>query len=77
MTVKKEAFKNIVRKGENTGYKRFLLFPQCFLPIPKGTSVVKLHLFCKSANALSLDQSKNLSFGKELGLLLMGLIAKS
>ena len=21
---------NIVRKGENTGYQRFLLFPQCF-----------------------------------------------
>ena len=42
----KEAFQNIVRKGENAGNQHFLLLPQCFLPIPKRTSVVKLHLFC-------------------------------
>ena len=47
MTVKKKAFKNIVRKGENAGNQHFLLFPQSFLPIPKRTSVVKLHLFCR------------------------------
>ena len=28
----KEAFENIVGKGENAGNQHFLLFPQCFLP---------------------------------------------
>ena len=30
-----EAFENIEGKGENAGNQHFLLFPQCFLPIPK------------------------------------------
>ena len=35
-------------KVENAGYQRFLLFPQCFLPIPKKISVFKLHfVICK------------------------------
>ena len=42
----KEAFENIVGKGENAGNQHFLLLPQCFLPIPKRISVYKLHLFC-------------------------------
>ena len=36
---------NILGKGENAGHQHFLLFPQCFLLIPKRTSVVMLHLF--------------------------------
>ena len=42
----KEAFKNIVGKGENAGNQHFLLSPQCFPSIPKRISVFKLHLFC-------------------------------
>ena len=48
----KEAFKkNIVEKGENAGNQHFLLFPQCFLPIPERISVYYLHLLLSSANA--------------------------
>ena len=43
----------------------FLLLQKCFLPIPKTTSVVK-SIILSSANAFNFDQSKNLSFGKEL-----------
>ena len=46
MTLKKKSFENIVGKGENAGNQHFLLFPQCFLPIPKRISIFKLHLFC-------------------------------
>ena len=46
--------------------QHFLLFPQCFLPIPKVISISKLHLLLSSANAFNFDQSKNLLFGKEL-----------
>ena len=31
---KKRAIENIVGKGENAGNQHFLLFPQCFLPVP-------------------------------------------
>ena len=31
----KKPFENIVGKGENAGNLHFLLFPQCFLLIPK------------------------------------------
>ena len=41
-----QTFKN-PGKGENAAKQHFLLFPQCFLPIPKRMSVVKLHLFCR------------------------------
>ena len=34
-TLKKEAFQNILGKGENAGNQHFLLFPKCFLPFPK------------------------------------------
>ena len=39
MTLKKKPFKDIVRKGENAVEQHFLLFPQCFLPIPGRVSV--------------------------------------
>ena len=60
-------FENIVGKGENAGNQRFLLFTQCFLPFPYQISIVYLHLFCCLQLLLNLDQSKILSFGKELG----------
>ena len=40
------AFKCIVGKGENAGNQHFLLFPQCFLPVPKQISIFESHLFC-------------------------------
>ena len=43
--LKEKDFENIVGKGENAGSQHFLLFPQCFLTIPKIISVFKLHLF--------------------------------
>ena len=77
MTQKKKAFKNIVRKRENAGNQHFLFSPQNFLPIAKRTSVVKMHFILSSANALSLDQSKNLSFGKQLNIMyLLNTISK-
>ena len=44
--MEKKPFENIVRKGENAGNQHFLLFSQCFLPVPRKISVLKLHLFC-------------------------------
>ena len=58
-----------MRKGENAGKQHFLLFPQCFLPFPKQISIFQSHLVIvifSSANAFNLDQSKILSFGKEV-----------
>ena len=40
-------FENIVGKRENAGNQHFLLFAQCFPPIPKCISVFKVHLFCR------------------------------
>ena len=42
----KKTFLNILGKGENAGNQHFLLFPQCFQPIPKRISAFNLHLFC-------------------------------
>ena len=68
--LKKNPFENIVRKGENTGNQHFLLFPQCFLPFPKENCKFSVtFIFLSSANAFNLDESKILSFGKELNTL--------
>ena len=61
-------FENIVGKGEIAGNRQFLLFSQCFLPFPEQVQVFHSHLFLSSANAFNLNQSKILSFGKELTL---------
>ena len=53
-------------KGENAGNQHFLLFPSCFLPIPKQISVFSISFKLWSANAFNLEQSKILLFGKEL-----------
>ena len=60
-TLKKKAVENVVGKGEKAGSQHFLLFPKCFLPIPKRSSFI-----LSSANDFNLDQSKNLSLDKEL-----------
>ena len=61
----KKAFENIVGKGEN---QYFLLFPQCFLLYQRHKSPFLTTFKLSSANALNLDQSKTLSFGKGLTL---------
>ena len=66
MTLKRKPFENIVGKGENVGNLHFLLFPQCFLPPPKTNFNFSAEFDLSSANAFNLDQSKDLSFGKEL-----------
>ena len=58
-------FENIVGKGENAGNYHFLLFLQSFLPIQKKRVPVSSYILL-SANSFNLDQSENLSFGKEL-----------
>ena len=60
---KKKTLENIVGKGENAGNQHFLLFPQCFLPFLKQSSVSESHLL-SSANAFNLDKSKILLFGR-------------
>ena len=55
-------------KGENAGNQHFLLFPQCFLPFPEQVSIFQSHLSFLSANSFYSDQSKILSFSKELSL---------
>ena len=44
---KEEAFRKYSRKGENAGNQHFLLFPQCFLPFPKQSSISDSHLNCQ------------------------------
>ena len=38
-TLRKDAFENILGKGENAGNQHFLLFPKCFLTITKQISI--------------------------------------
>ena len=64
MTLEKKAFENVSGKGETAGNQYFLLFLQCFLPIPERISIFTSIL--PSTNASNLDRSKNLLFGKEL-----------
>ena len=42
------------------------IFPECFLFFQKQISYYSLIFFMSSASSFNLDQSKNLSFGKEL-----------
>ena len=43
----KQAFENIVGKGENAGIRHFLHFLQCCLPSPKQILMFWIHLFCR------------------------------
>ena len=53
--LRKEAFENILGKGENAGNQHFLLFPKCFLPSPTQISIFELPLFCCLQMPLHLD----------------------
>ena len=64
----KRAFENIVGRGENAGNRHFLLFPQCFLLFQNTEIIICVTFILLYANAFNLDQSKILSFGKELTL---------
>ena len=66
MTLRNRPFENIVGKGENADSQHFLLFSQCLL-CPKTNFNFSI-IIIVSANSFNLDQSKNLSFGKELSL---------
>ena len=62
--MKKEPFGNIVGKEENAGDQHFLLLPQFFLSYPE--QILPFGSPLSSANALNLDWSKIVLFGKEL-----------
>ena len=66
MTLRREAFENIVGKGENVDNQHFLLFLKCFLPFPKQISIFLFSFILSSASSLNLNWSKTLSFGEEL-----------
>ena len=57
-----------MRKGENAGNQHFHLFPTMFSTNPKKYISPLDAFILLSANALSLNQSKDLLFGKELTL---------
>ena len=40
------AFENVVGKGENTGEKLFLLFPQSFLKLQDPMPSFQKHFYC-------------------------------
>ena len=62
-TLKNEPFENVVGKGENACNQHFLLFLQCFLPFPRQNFNFLVTFFFFFGH---LNQSKNLSSGKEL-----------
>ena len=51
----KKPFENIVGKGENAGNQHYLLFPQCFLPVPKTNFNFSVTLELSSANAFNFQ----------------------
>ena len=54
-------------KEENAGNQHFLIFLRCFQPFSKQISILQSHLFCcLEVLLIKVDQSKMLSFGKEL-----------
>ena len=65
MTLRKRPFENIVGKGENAGYA-FSHFPTMFSILPKKNVNFLFTSILLSANVFNLDQSKFLSFGKQL-----------
>ena len=58
----KEAFENIVEKGEHAGNQHFLLFQQCFLSFAKQIFIFKAHLFC-NLQMLSISTRQNFLSG--------------
>ena len=66
-TLGKKPFENM-KKGENAGTQHFCLFPTMFSIHPRTNINFSAKFDFLSANAFNLDQSKNLSFRKELKL---------
>ena len=66
MTCRKKPLENVVERGENAGNQHFLLFLQFFSTLSKTNFTISALLKLLSANALNLDKSFILSFGKEL-----------
>ena len=64
----KEAFENIVVKGENARNQYFLLFPQCFPPYQRKKCTIRATMKLSSAYSFNLDEAKILSFSNELTL---------
>ena len=60
------AFENIVGKGENAGNRHFLLFPQCLSTFLQKRFAILAKFNLSSANALNLDESNIMSFGRKL-----------
>ena len=67
-TLGKKPFENILGKGENACNQHSLLFQKMFSTLPKRNFNVLVAFILSSAIALNLNQSKILSFGKELTL---------
>ena len=65
-TLEKRGLFKTAGQGENAGDRHFLLFPQCFLPIPKRIYVFKLHLLCLLQMHSILTGLKICCLGKEL-----------
>ena len=61
-----KTYEKIVGKGENADNHHFLLFPQLLSSLPKTNFSSLVTLTLSSSNALNLDQSKILLFGKDL-----------
>ena len=65
-TLRKKPFENIVGKGEMLLTSIFSISHNVFSTLPEANFSCSVTLNMSSANALNLDQSKNLSFGKEI-----------
>ena len=63
--LERQAFENIVGKGENAGFQYFLHFPQCFLRFLHKFQFFN-HICFIAANTFHLDQSKILLFPQGL-----------
>ena len=64
----KKAIQKHYGKSRNAGKQHFLLFPPCFLPLPRTDFNFSVTFILLSADAFGLDKSKILLFGKELTL---------
>ena len=65
-TVRKRAFRNTFRKGENDGNQHFPCWPQCFLPCTRQSSILESNLFCCLQRLSIWASRKILLFGKEV-----------
>ena len=59
-----KSFENTVGKGEIAHTEQFLLFPQCFPPVPRACRHFHQIRNCTSANSFSLEESRICHLGK-------------